>query len=138
MTEKIVDIEHATSSQLYWRSRDSEDWDRIIRSYKGRTAIDGSSRGIVNKFATCGWAVVQVDVDRGSTPTYGVGAVTLVVLEVQRTIKRAEALWGRGDFLRRQKGGAGLKEAALLTSVLATKMLISGTRLMTALTKDSL
>ena len=80
VTEKIVDTEHASRSQFYWRSRDSEDWDRNVRSYKGRTAIDGSSRGIVNKYATCGWAVVQVDVDGGSTATYGVGAVTLVVL----------------------------------------------------------
>ena len=136
MTENIVDIEHATSCTggleiLKIGTESSE-------ATKAGLLLTDPQGGIVNKFATCGRAVVQVDVDRGSTPTYGVGAVTLVVLEVQRTIKRAEALWGRGDFLRRQKGGAGLKEAALLTSVLATKMLISGTRLMTALTKDSL
>ena len=48
--------------------------------------------GRVAKYAACGWAVVQMDLDGRLTPPCGVGGVMPVVSEVQRTIKRAE-IW---------------------------------------------
>ena len=43
-------------------------------------------RGRVAKYAACGWAVVQMDLDGRLTPPCGVGGVMPVVSEVQRTI----------------------------------------------------
>ena len=44
-------------------------------------SIDGSSRGNAGKFAARGWAIAQLDFDRGREPWYG---------EVQRSSKRPE------------------------------------------------
>ena len=41
-TESMVDIEQAGRGPFYWRSKDSEYWDRNSRSNRGRIAIDGS------------------------------------------------------------------------------------------------
>ena len=38
---------------------------------------------IVEKYAACGWAVVQMDLDGGLPPWYGVGAVLPIELDVQ-------------------------------------------------------
>ena len=43
-------------------------------------------------FALYGWAAVQLDLDGGIEPWYGVCEVFLVELDVQRTIVRA-AIW---------------------------------------------
>ena len=47
---------------------------------------------IVEKYAACGWAVVQMDLDGGLTPWYGVGGIVPIELDVQGTIKRVE-IW---------------------------------------------
>ena len=72
--------------------------------FAGRNAVDGSKRRIVSKYAACGWAVVQMDLDGGMTPWYGVEGITSISLEVQRTIKRTAIFasckpCGPSDFL---------------------------------------
>ena len=42
-------------------SKDSDEWNRDSRTYRGRKAIVGSLREIVNKYAACGWPVAQMD-----------------------------------------------------------------------------
>ena len=49
-----------------------------------------SSANVLNKYAACGWAVVQMELDGGMTPWCGVGGIMSVSSEVQRAIKRAE------------------------------------------------
>ena len=44
---------------------DSQQWNSNFRIYKDRIAIDGSCRWNVNKYAACGWTVVQMDLDGG-------------------------------------------------------------------------
>ena len=41
-------------------SKDSDEWNRDPRTYRGRKAIVGSPREIVNKYAACGWPVAQM------------------------------------------------------------------------------
>ena len=62
-------------------------WDRNYTSDSGRIAIDGSLRGIVNRYAARGWAVVQMDLVGGMTLWYGVWRICA---EVHRTIKRVD------------------------------------------------
>ena len=51
--------------------------------------MHGSIREVVNQCAACGWAVVQMNLDGGMTPWYGIGGTMPISLEVQRTIMRA-------------------------------------------------
>ena len=42
----------------------------------------GPEGEIVKKYAACGWAVVQMDLDGGMTPWYGLGGMMPISLEV--------------------------------------------------------
>ena len=53
-------------------------------------SIHGSSRGIVGKYAACGWAMVQLDEDGGLVPWKGVDGALPVPFQTQRTGKTAE------------------------------------------------
>ena len=46
---------------------------------------------MVNQYAACGWAMVQMDFDGGMTPWDGVGGVVPNSLEVLRIVKRADS-----------------------------------------------
>ena len=81
--ERMVSWDMSKRSECYWKSEDSTRWDRKPKGFQGDTSIDGSSRGNAGKFAACGWAMAQMDLDRGSEPWYG---------EVQRSSKRPE-IW---------------------------------------------
>ena len=62
-TKRVIHYEQASRSQFGWRPT----------TLKRATDPHVSSRWIVKKYAACGWAVVQVDLDGGMTPWYGVG-----------------------------------------------------------------
>ena len=89
-TERVINREQASRSQFSWRFTDSEAWNRNPRSCRSRFGVDGPLRRIVNKYAACGWAVVQMGRDGGMTPWHGVGGTVPISSEVPRTIKRAE------------------------------------------------
>ena len=67
-TQRVINHEQACRSQFCWRSEDSQQWNSNFRICKGRIASDGSCRWNVNKYAACGWAVVQMDLDGGHDP----------------------------------------------------------------------
>ena len=54
----------------------------IPESFSGRIALGGSFRRMVNQYAACGWAMVQMDFDGGMTPWDGDGGVVPNSLEV--------------------------------------------------------
>ena len=78
-------------NQIYGLSEESEKWDCNQRSFHGM-ATDGSLRWTAGKHAACGCAVVQIELDGGEEPWYGVPGNMLIELEVRRTTKRAE-IW---------------------------------------------
>ena len=81
MTERIIDTEQACHSQLCWRLKDSNNFfDRTHGSYRGRLAVDGSFRGIVDGFAACGWAVAPMDPDDAVTQWCGIGGIMSLLL----------------------------------------------------------
>ena len=52
----------------------------------------GSLRGSSGKYAACGWAVANMDLDGGEEPWYGGAGNMPIDVDVQRTIERAE-IW---------------------------------------------
>ena len=60
-----------------------------VEGFKGDVATDGSLLGKTGKWRACRWAVVQLDYEE-MKPLHGMYGSMEAVLEVQRTIKRAE------------------------------------------------
>ena len=54
--------------------------------YQGKTVVDDSLSGVAGKDDACGWAVVQLDVDRVGTSRCGIYGTILVCIDVQRTM----------------------------------------------------
>ena len=89
---RVVIYDPSKRGQFDWMSEDSVRFDRNTRSYSGKVAIGMSLREIANRYAACGWAVVNMAPCGEMTLRYGVGGIIVVLLKVQRTTKRAE-IW---------------------------------------------
>ena len=73
-----------------WESEKRKSWSMPAEGFKGHVATDGSLLGTAGKWGACGWSVAQLDYDEEVGPLHGMYASMEAVLEVQRTIKRAE------------------------------------------------
>ena len=65
---------------------------RTLESTRAELLLMGPSRWNVNRYAACGCAVVQMDLNGDMTPWCGVGVFMSISLEAQRTIKRVD-IW---------------------------------------------
>ena len=79
-------MEHTCSVRI---SEESRKWSRSLLTHRNHIAVDGSSREVAEKYAACGWAEVQFDVDGGNEPWFAVYGTMPEELYVQRTVERA-------------------------------------------------
>ena len=73
LINRRVGWEQAMPRQRSWRSEDSITWARKPIQHSRQQRLTGPQEGPLEKYATCGWAVVRMDHDGGMIPWCGVG-----------------------------------------------------------------